>query len=93
MIFKILNKYVTYIQDEVVPKNLRNKNHIKQTLKIGEDTEQHDSFLSKVVDSTLKELKKVYEAAIKPLEMTFKYRDLSNRHFGGNVIINITIYK
>ncbi|XP_027840757.2 golgin subfamily A member 6-like protein 22 isoform X1 [Aphis gossypii] len=68
--------------DEVVPKNLRNKSHIKQTLKIGEDTAQYDSFLSKVVDSTLKELKKVYEVAIKPLEMTFKYRDLSNRHFG-----------
>ncbi|XP_060837099.1 golgin subfamily A member 6-like protein 24 isoform X1 [Rhopalosiphum padi] len=68
--------------DEVVPKNLRNKSHIKQTLKIGENTAQYDSFLSKVVDTTLKELKKVYEVAIKPLEMTFKYRDLSNRHFG-----------
>ncbi|VVC42378.1 Hypothetical protein CINCED_3A020672 [Cinara cedri] len=68
--------------DEVMPKNLRNKSHVKETLKIGENTAQHDSFLSKVVDSTLKELKKVYEAAIKPLELTFKYRDLSNRHFG-----------
>lgn len=71
----------------MVPKNLRNKNHIKQTLKIGEDTAQHDIFLAKIVDSTLKELKKIYETAIKPLEMTFKYRDLSNRHFGGNVLI------
>ncbi|XP_025415816.1 sarcalumenin isoform X2 [Sipha flava] len=68
--------------DEVVPKNLRNKSHIKQTLKIGEETASHDGFLSKIVDTTLKELKKVYESAIKPLEMTFKYRDLSNRHFG-----------
>lgn len=74
-----------------MPKNLRNKSHVKQTLKIGEDTAQHDSFLSKVVDSTLKELKKVYEAAIKPLEITFKYRDLSNRHFGGNVKIYYNI--
>lgn len=70
----------------MVPKNLRNKDHIKQTLKIGEYTAQHDGFLSKIVDTTLKELKKVYDAAIKPLEMTFKYRELSNRHFGGNVI-------
>ncbi|XP_050429146.1 titin isoform X2 [Adelges cooleyi] len=68
--------------DEVLPKNLRNKSHIKKTLKIGEDTAQHDGFLSKVVDTTLKELKKVYEVAIKPLETTFKYKDLSNRHFG-----------
>jgi len=75
-----------------VPKNLRNKSHIKQTLKIGEDTAQYDSFLSKVVDSTLKELKKVYEVAIKPLEMTFKYRDLSNRHFGGNYNNTLFVY-
>ncbi|XP_050548436.1 sarcalumenin-like [Daktulosphaira vitifoliae] len=68
--------------DEVLPKNLRNKAHIKQTLQIGENTAQHDSFLSKVVDATLKELKKVYDTAIKPLETTFKYKDLSNRHFG-----------
>lgn len=74
-----------------MPKNLRNKSHIKQTLKIGEDTAQHDGFLSKVVDSTLKELKKVYEAAIKPLEMTFKYRDLSNRHFGGMGYTSFTV--
>lgn len=72
-----------------MPKNLRNKSHIKQTLRVGENTAQHDSFLSKVVDSTLKELKKVYEAAIKPLEMTFKYRDLSNRHFGGIIMFHL----
>lgn len=30
----------------------------------------------------LKELKKVFDNAIKPLELMYKYRDLSNRHFG-----------
>lgn len=76
-----------------MPKNLRNKSHIKETLKIGENTAQHDTFLTKIVDSTLKELKKVYEAAIKPLETTFKYKDLSNRHFGGNVTLLKSVYK
>jgi hypothetical protein len=39
--------------------------------------------LAKTTDTTLKELKRVYDNAIKPLEMLFKYRELSNRHFGG----------
>lgn len=30
----------------------------------------------------LKDLKKVFDNAIKPLETLYKYRDLSNRHFG-----------
>lgn len=33
-------------------------------------------------DVILKELKKVFDNAIHPLEATYKYRDLSNRHFG-----------
>ena len=28
------------------------------------------------------ELKRVYEGAVKPLEGIYKYRELSNRHFG-----------
>ena len=39
-------------------------------------------------EKTLKELKKVYENAIKPLETTYKYRELSNRHFGDPEIFN-----
>lgn len=30
----------------------------------------------------MRDLKKLYENAIKPLETLYKYRDLSNRHFG-----------
>lgn len=30
----------------------------------------------------LKDLKRVFDSAIKPLETMYKYRDLSNRHFG-----------
>lgn len=33
-------------------------------------------------EAILKELKKIFDSAIKPLETMYKYRDLSNRHFG-----------
>lgn len=33
-------------------------------------------------EDILKELKKIFDSAIKPLETMYKYRDLSNRHFG-----------
>ena len=38
--------------------------------------------LNKIADVILKDLKKIYDHAIKPLESLYKYRDLSNRHFG-----------
>ena len=41
-----------------------------------------------VVESTLKELKKIYETSIKPLENTYMYKELSNRHFGDPEIFN-----
>ena len=41
-----------------------------------------ESAIQKVSDTVLKDLKRIYENAIKPLETLYKYRDLSNRHFG-----------
>lgn len=38
--------------------------------------------MNQITEKTLKDLKKVYENAIKPLEGIYKYRELSNRHFG-----------
>lgn len=38
--------------------------------------------MRKTGDVILKDLKKVFDNAIKPLETLYKYRDLSNRHFG-----------
>lgn len=46
-----------------------------------EDVAENEA-LQKVADKTLEDLKKIYENAIKPLETLYKYRDLSNRHFG-----------
>lgn len=47
-----------------------------------DESEAKEEVLAKVAESTLKDLKKYYETAIKPLESQYKYRDLSNRHFG-----------
>lgn len=44
--------------------------------------------LQKTAEVTLNNLKKIYENAIKPLETLYKYRDLSNRHFGDSEIFS-----
>lgn len=49
---------------------------------MNEDDVAENEALQKVADKTLEDLKKIYENAIKPLETLYKYRDLSNRHFG-----------
>merc|ERR1711983_502452 len=42
----------------------------------------------KVTETTLKDLKKVYETSIKGLEKEYKYKELSNRHFGDPEMFN-----
>lgn len=69
-------------QGGIIPENLRPRNHIDQILKLDEDAKLEKT-VAKAIDSTLKSLKNLYDNAIKPLEMLYKYRDLSNRHFGG----------
>lgn len=44
--------------------------------------------LQKTAENTLNNLKKIYENAIKPLETLYKYRDLSNRHFGDSEVFS-----
>ncbi|XP_043483359.1 uncharacterized protein LOC122511877 [Leptopilina heterotoma] len=70
------------IQEIEIPENLRPRDHISQILKLDEDNEVKEKAIEKVSDIILKELKKVYDNAIQPLETLYKYRDLSNRHFG-----------
>ncbi|CAH0562146.1 unnamed protein product [Brassicogethes aeneus] len=68
--------------DIEIPDDLRSRDHVEQLLKIDQDSTDTENIINKVSDVTLKELKKLYENAIKPLEVLYKYRDLSNRHFG-----------
>uniref|UniRef100_A0A146M1R5 Sarcalumenin n=1 Tax=Lygus hesperus TaxID=30085 RepID=A0A146M1R5_LYGHE len=65
-----------------IPSNLRTRQHMAQILKLGPDADDKEKLLAKTIDNTLRDLKKLYDVAIKPLEILYKYRDLSNRHFG-----------
>ena len=71
------------IQEIEVPENLRPRDHINQLLKLDHDNEVKEKAIAKAADIILRDLKRLYDSAIKPLETLYKYRDLSNRHFGG----------
>lgn len=72
------------VQEVEAPTERRSRSHVSEILRLDE-MEEIDLLLQKIIDSTLKELKKLYDNAIKPLEVLYKYRDLSNRHFGGKL--------
>ncbi|XP_075234886.1 uncharacterized protein LOC142332364 [Lycorma delicatula] len=68
--------------DVIIPEKLRSRDHLAEILRLGPEAAETEQLLSKTIDITLRELKRLYDNAIKPLEMLYKYRDLSNRHFG-----------
>lgn len=71
------------IQEIEIPENLRPREHINQLLKLDEENEKNEQAIQREADIILRDLKRLYDNAIKPLETMYKYRDLSNRHFGG----------
>ena len=71
-----------FIQEFQIPKNRRDRDHIDELLHLDDDSDEQENALNKAADVVLKDLKRIYENAIKPLETLYKYRDLSNRHFG-----------
>jgi hypothetical protein len=75
--------FLSFLQDIEIPDNLRDKRHVHGILKLDEEFKEEEELLAKTIETTLKELKRLYDNAIKPLEITYKYRDLSNRHFAG----------
>ncbi|KAF5289281.1 hypothetical protein FQR65_LT11902 [Abscondita terminalis] len=74
--------------NEEVLENLRPRDHVSQLLKLDTESVELENIFEKTSDIVLKELKKLYENAIKPLETLYKYRDLSNRHFGDSEIFS-----
>ncbi|CAH1982874.1 unnamed protein product [Acanthoscelides obtectus] len=70
------------ILDVEVPSDLRSREHVEQLLKLDDHSSETEEIVNQISEITLRELKKLYENAIKPLEGLYKYRDLSNRHFG-----------
>ena len=77
------------IMEIEIPEILRPRDHINEILKLNEGNEQLEKAIEKIGDVTLRDLKRLYDNAIKPLETLYKYRDLSNRHFGGKIILRI----
>merc|ERR1719225_2539987 len=77
----VLEEDASIFEEEMLfdppPKEVRSRAHIDKIL--GQGTEQKNEQLTQ---STLKQLKKVYENSIKPLENSYKYKELSQRHFG-----------
>lgn len=71
-----------------MPTNLRDHSHVTEILRLDTEFDEKEAAINKVADSVLKDLKKIYENAIKPLETLYKYRDLSNRHFGDPEILS-----
>lgn len=76
------------IQEIEIPENLRPRDHINQLLKLDEENEEKERAIQREADIILRDLKRLYDNAIKPLETMYKYRDLSNRHFGGEWLMN-----
>lgn len=63
-----------------IPDNLRDRTHITEILHL--ESSKTEVAVNKAADIILRDLKRIYDNAIKPLETIYKYRDLSNRHFG-----------
>ncbi|XP_063380488.1 sarcalumenin isoform X2 [Cydia fagiglandana] len=65
-----------------IPKNLRSRDHIAQILRLDEEASEAELTIERSAEIVLRDIKRLYENSIKPLETLYKYRDLSNRHFG-----------
>ncbi|KAK5639708.1 hypothetical protein RI129_012200 [Pyrocoelia pectoralis] len=64
-------------EDEEPVVELRPRDHVAQLLKLDTESEDFDKVSQKTSEILLKDLKKLYENAIRPLETLYKYRDLS----------------
>ncbi|XP_017846409.1 sarcalumenin isoform X3 [Drosophila busckii] len=64
-----------------VPQNRRSRQHISELLQLDEEFNAREKATDNVAEIILRDIKKIYENAVKPLETLYKYRDLSNRHF------------
>lgn len=61
---------------------MRDRTHIAEILHLDDRSSNTEMAVNKAADIILRDLKRIYDNAIKPLETVYKYRDLSNRHFG-----------
>ncbi|XP_067619559.1 uncharacterized protein [Eurosta solidaginis] len=65
-----------------IPAKLRSRDHITELLQLNDEFNLRETAVDNVAEIILRDIKRIYGNAIKPLETLYKYRDLSNRHFG-----------
>ncbi|XP_017046856.1 uncharacterized protein LOC108091962 isoform X1 [Drosophila ficusphila] len=65
----------------IIPENRRSRQHITELLQLDEEFNAREKATDNVAEIILRDIKRIYENAVKPLETLYKYRDLSNRHF------------
>ena len=58
---------------------IRSRDHIEEILRIEEIGSVSDKEEQKLIDSIFRDLKRIYESSIKPLELLYKYRSITNR--------------
>lgn len=63
-----------------MPSAFRPRDHIDSILGLDASAKHFASRTDPIAEASLRDLKKIYETAVKPLEMTYKYHDISNRH-------------
>lgn len=61
---------------------MRSRDHIEEILHLTDEELDLGQQTDKAGSDILKELKKLYEGAVKPLEQLYKFKDISNRHLG-----------
>lgn len=64
----------------VVPAAIRSRDRLEAILGLDESSQDAASRINPIAQATLKELKNIHETTIKPLELLYKYQDISNRH-------------
>lgn len=65
--------------EEDESEEVRSRDHIEEILHLDEIGSVSDKEEQTLVGSIFKELKRIYESAIKPLELLYKYRSITNR--------------
>lgn len=65
--------------EEDESEEVRSRDHIEEILHLDEIGSVSDKEEQNLVASIFKELKRIYESAIKPLELLYKYRSITNR--------------
>merc|ERR1712128_93500 len=67
-------------KEQIVVVPTRSRVQLEATLGLDDPSLDAAQRTDPISDASLRELKKIYETSIKPLELLYKYEDISNRH-------------